>query len=931
MGRPVEKVRTIWYALALLGGADVSAWYARETDNCRRGGSLMARIPFSSGSDSGSDSTNTTAGDDDSQENRREAVEEEPRIRLPGSDSTDDTSSTGSSASTDTGRSNRQQAVDEDPGIDVTPPSQVDTDTTPDDNTSNRQAAVNADQQLSQGIDNADTQQTTGSDPTGARREAVEQEPDVPVRPSGPEVDPGDARQEAVAADQQRTNQQTQPDPQPTDDRPSTGGEELERIRREAAASQDNLGPSDIRITENGDGEFDIQLSDEGIRQQATGDIPTLDADDVRIGEDGSVELTRQARQQRVRSQAALNLGVSQEEVRLVRDGSGDISTLLTEEAERTAITNQLTDLDDIAREDIETVERNGSIEGQLTDEALRTRAASQREELDPQDIEVTVEDGERQAQLTDDAARDLLKQEVASQTNVEESDVRISRGEDGELLARYQPEQPDVAEDPISRVARSGVERIFGSKPPTQDDLLDGLNQGVGDILGVDIPTQGEVSDEFRELSQDELGFTPPTQQELLDDLQGGVEGATGVTLPTNEELTQPLQDRASDIAGTDLEQFSDAETAAAAGLPFAAAEPTPLGEAALVGVVGTAAAAQAASQAGGPVNEEIRPEDLEGGAFSGGEIPIEQPTRREIPVVDGQSNSELDVPLEEIRNQSEIDVPDSLDRSEIQITDGGEVTVPADFSGNVVIQRGETEQEDIERQENSEDVIVQVPDEFIPDEQVTIGEQDGFVDEDGPTVDEGDTIQEDAFDDDGAFQEREDAVQDEFVEPAQPTVEAPGLDIEDDFPADTGASAQPTTRPQLPGLNTEADSVLEEAQGVDIGQTPFLSTQPTQNFRSDLFSEPASSLFTNGDVITTGEINSEPFDATVDTGLQDPFEFEAFSGAPSRGRRTGQRFDSIIPQRDEEDFGLDLPFDETSDLEDTGILSADDVRRLF
>jgi len=73
------------------------------------------------------------------------------------------------------------------------------------------------------------------------------------------------------------------------------------------------------------------------------------------------------------------------------------------------------------------------------------------------------------------------------------------------------------------------------------------------------------------------------------------------------------------------------------------------------------------------------------------------------------------------------------------------------------------------------------------------------------------------------------------------------------------------------------------------------------------------------------------EDTDVTVDTGLQDPFEFEAFSGAPGRRRRTGQRFDSIIPQRDEEDFGLELPFDEDSDLEDTGILSADEVRRLF
>lgn len=793
----------------------------------------------------------------------------------------------------------RREAFEQDPGREISEAQEDDDEQQEaDDGMDNRRDAVQQEPDIPQGND-----ETEVDDVEEGRSDAVQQDPgrDLTGGVEDELEDSADNRREAVEQDPGGTNEQSGLGYTPGQSAAERGVEDLsddqaDAIRKQLAAGVSGLGPSDFELARNDSGELQARLSEEGVRESAASTSPTLDPEDFEVTE-GGVSLTTQEQEQRFRADAARELGISQDDVTIVRDAEGDLAPLLSEEAERTAIENQLADVDGIAREDIETVERNGRIEGRLTEEALRTRAASQRDELDPQDIEVTVEDGERQAQLTDDAARDLLKQEVASQTNVEESDVRISRGEDGELLARYQPEQPDVAEDPISRAARSGVERIFGSKPPTQDDLLDGLNQGVGDILGVDIPTQGEVSDEFRELSQDELGVTPPTQQELLDDVQGGVEGATGVRLPTNEELTQPLQDRASDIAGTDLEQFADAETAAAAGLPFAAAEPTPLGEAALVGVVGTAAAAQVASEVGGPVNEEIRPEDLEGGAFSGGELPVQQPTRREIPVVDGQRNSELDVPLEDIRNQSEIDVPDSLDRSEIQITDDGEVTVPADFAGNVVIQRGETEEEEIERQQNSEDVIVQVPDEFIPDEQVTIGEEEGFVDEPDPTVDEPDTVEESGFDDD-FFRQEEDLVEDDFteVEPGQSSVEEPGVDIEDGFPTDAGAGAEPTPQAQLPDLDSEVGMILDDAQSAgtrgDVGQAPLTSVQPAQDFGLDLFGEPATSVFTNTGAATTGQGTTEPFDTTVDTGPEDLFEFQEVTEAPRRRRRTDPSF---------------------------------------
>jgi hypothetical protein len=191
------------------------------------------------------------------------AVEEDPRIRLPGSGSADDTSSTGSSASTDTGRSNRQQAVDEDPGIDVTLPSQVETDTTPDDTTSNRQAAVNADP--AQQIDriNSTSSATGGSPPEALQDSRATPETRTGVREALNDGELSPAAAQAALAD--------------LDQSPATdSGEAVEADP--GTADTESAGPS------NAPGEFE----------------------DVRVGDDGTIELTRDEQQSQIRSAAAL-------------------------------------------------------------------------------------------------------------------------------------------------------------------------------------------------------------------------------------------------------------------------------------------------------------------------------------------------------------------------------------------------------------------------------------------------------------------------------------------------------------------------------------------------------------------------------------------------------------------------------------------------
>ena len=123
-------------------------------------------------------------------------------------------------------------------------------------------------------------------------------------------------------------------------------------------------------------------------------------------------------------------------------------------------------------------------------------------------------------------------------------------------------------------------------------------------------------------------------------------------------------------------------------------------------------------------------------------------------------------------------------------------------------------------------------------------------------------------------------------------------------------------------------------------IGDVGGTFGTPTTEFSFDLGSDTGTTTGTE----TTTETGTGP-GIRPDTGTTTAIDFgidtvtETETGTPTerrfpnigRGREAEERLEAVVEEREEDGFAFSGQFNEASDLEDTGILSADEVRRLL
>jgi hypothetical protein len=265
-------------------------------------------------------------------------------------------------------------------------------------------------------------------------------------------------------------------------------------------------------------------------------------------------------------------------------------------------------------------------------------------------------------------------------------------------------------------------------------------------------------------------------------------------------------------------------AQAAALAGV--AAPEPaTTLGGAALL-ATGAVAAASTQSQrdvSASPFTDEVNvPEEQSRSEL---EAPRD-PTVTEVEVPEGQqtvSPSELGVPEEAFQSDETGEVPVDVSGG-AEINEDGEIELPAEASGVVVYRNRDEEEEDEEdeddaeedeEEEDEEEVVVEVPDEFVPDEEVTIGGDTAEPEEQQIVEPEAIQGQDEAEPDDEQADEEFD--EERFRTPRQ------GQQSDAPDPERTRAEEdQPPTRiDEQPGISSEetTDTSAGEFGGIGLG----------------------------------------------------------------------------------------------------------------
>lgn len=264
---------------------------------------------------------------------------------------------------------------------------------------------------------------------------------------------------------------------------------------------------------------------------------------------------------------------------------------------------------------------------------------------------------------------------------------------------------------------AARGVDQAFGPDRAPEETSPDAGGEVVQDT--VPLPDRREVAADLQALT----GL--PSRRELTGGANDAVEGSTGVRpRQTFERERRRARDASLTAAAEAAERAQERPVAAVtAGAPVAAAEPSPLGEAALLG-------GAVAGAVGIDLAQRIR-------------------ERRDAPAAPGVTSSEIDVPAEDQR-QSEVEVPQDGERAagEIAAPDDPAVTQselgvgqsgafaeaelqtprqdadrdPLGIRTAELIGRQEARQRQrVDRRRERRDATI--PERFVPDEDVTIG----------------------------------------------------------------------------------------------------------------------------------------------------------------------------------------------------------------
>ena len=350
-------------------------------------------------------------------------------------------------------------------------------------------------------------------------------------------------------------------------------------------------------------------------------------------------------------------------------------------------------------------------------------------------------------------------------QLNVETGEpdrgVGITRGPEGTTVVRPEQTAADVTQfsqqqldaqrapslgDVRASVNRFGQQQLNNVQEAQSDERSEPpLVEPDEDFSAAEIVTgQAAASDpQFEEAAindalgtvglEQQLGFREPRRGQA-DPIPDEGDSAVRFARGAGPRRQFRVESETAGDAITGVVSNPRAQAAALAGV--AAPEPaTTLGGAALL-ATGAVAAASTQSQrdvSASPFTDELNVRDEEQGSEL--ETPRD-PAVREVDVPEGQdtvSPSELGVPEEAFRSDETGEIPVDVSGG-AEINEDGEVELPAEASGVVVYRnRDEEEEEDEEdedgeaeeeEEEDEEEVAVEVPDEFVPDDEVTIGE---------------------------------------------------------------------------------------------------------------------------------------------------------------------------------------------------------------
>jgi hypothetical protein len=271
-----------------------------------------------------------------------------------------------------------------------------------------------------------------------------------------------------------------------------------------------------------------------------------------------------------------------------------------------------------------------------------------------------------------------------------------------------------ETGQQDVSRTARDIVTGVTGVSLPTERELARELRRGAG------TPNVAEFTRRNRERAQAAIGFLEANQA-----LSPGLESPSGEF----EATTGPPPGFAG-LAGGGI----NAPRAAVQTIQRArgARGLSSIDEALRAGTVADEAARGAAGSGGSAAGniietttrgQLVRDAAAVGGAGAGtalsqdGELPVSERDSSELPVSEGGRGSEIGIPDAPAGQQGEIAVPEQLDR-------GQELPVPDDRAVVMASLNPQQIGRGRQRQREREDPL-NIPDEFIPDDDVTIGDE--------------------------------------------------------------------------------------------------------------------------------------------------------------------------------------------------------------
>jgi len=512
------------------------------------------------------------------------------------------------------------------------------------------------------------------------------------------------------------------------------GGESRQLVE---SAEQQGIPSEDVDVVGGGDG-LQLQFTDEAFRERAAAQTEGVEARDLQTTEEFEV---RPSDAGLFRRSGVDDIAVSPD----AETGETERGVELTPEAEARRLSNQLEDQypnaditiefegegDD--REPVATVRQEGVISGTarvLTGALEGAPMLSPGTGVGPAD--------QREPRTVDE--------EMGEQSRAALENIGAATLEGGEAIVRE---------------FEAGLERdattVAGVNLPFGRGGTDGFVAGPGAPgTTVSIETTQEVAAGAVDIGEDvaETAVETPGEfveggQEIAGELVSGVQRDVGTALDVFTSAETPVDPRFA-VAAAPVAAPAGALGAGATGASLTAGATAAAPVAAGVGLgVGTVLAAQ-----------ELEQQTAAERTITASELGIGAPVQnvRELGVGEQRPDSELEIagsgvvasripiPDQVDITRGEIAVPESVDQSEVEITDEGDVLIPAEFASGASIvgveEEGEEDEEDDEEEDEEDDeeeeqevgeeeIRIELPEgsEFAPEEILAPEEQAGPV----------------------------------------------------------------------------------------------------------------------------------------------------------------------------------------------------------